>query len=709
MRRRPFAPPLRSGSVADAWLHPDAGDADVLRVLLDSVPALVVVLDPDGRIERFNRACQELTGYAEADVVGRTVQEFLLAADEVAAVTQVIAQLGEGRHPSRYRNDWVTCDGERRPIAWSNTVVRDASGAVRHIIGMGMDLTAQLRAEAMAEALRVSEMKYAGIVSLAADAIISVDESQRIVLFNGGAQQIFGWSAGEATGQPLDILIPERFREEHRRRHVPQFGGTVPQTRLMGGRQEIRGLRRSGEEFPAEASISSMVVGGERVFTMVLRDITARKRLEAAQKFLIDAGIVLASSLDYTVTLKAVAGLVVDGLADLCVVDIADGRGAVTRLEAAHRDPAMAPLARRLAEFPLDRTREHLVSDVLSTRRPVLVSEVTPAVLDRVAQDRAHRALLESFAPVSYMAVPLLAREQLLGVILCVSSSRRFDDDDLELAQELARRAALAVDNARLYSEANQAIQARDDVVSIVAHDLGNPLSAIRVATSLLLRTTSSVEDGTLMWQQLGAIRSCTENMDRLITSLLDLRRIEAGRMVLDRRPCTAPALLDAVIPAFRLLAQEKRLTLDVRCETATGEYSIDRDRLGQVIENLLGNAVKFTPPGGRITVRASDVQGALHIAVADTGPGVHPGQLPHLFDRFWQARHSGGRSVGLGLSIAAGITEAHGGRIRVESEPGNGATFHVEIPAASLLRHAPAAGGPFDGSPAAGGMRSLA
>jgi PAS domain S-box-containing protein len=666
-------------SPTDGRFEPWDLDSGPLRVLLDTVQAPVLMLDPAGRILRFNPAFESLTGYSEGEVRGRPLSDFLEAPAGAAALPAGDAAAG------LQRADWVTRSGARRPIAWSSSTVPGPDGGPQHRIVTGMDLSAGLRADAALAALRASETRYAGIVSLAADAIISVDGEQRVVLFNEGAQEIFGWTAEEVMGQPLEMLLPARYREVHRSVHLPAFAGSATPSRRMGERREIWGLRKNGEEFPAEASISRLVVGDERVFTVLLRDVTVQKRLERAQRFLIDAGVVLASSLDYTLTLRALARLVVDGLADLCVIDMVSADGSVSRLEAAHREPGMRGLARRLAEYPLDRDRDHLVSDVLRTRAPTLVREVTPEVLDRVAQNPEHRSIIEAFSPVSYMVVPLLARDQLLGVILCVSSCRRYDHDDVELAQELARRAALAVDNARLYEEAQHAVQARDDVVSIVAHDLGNPLSAIRIATSLLLRTAADVEQGTLMWQQLGAIRSCAENMERLITSLLDLRRIEAGRLVLDRRVFAPAALLDRVVPALHLLAHERGIHLEVRSCEELPSVEVDVDRMVQVLENIIGNALKFTPSGGTVVVEAGRAEGCVQFAVADTGPGIHPDQLPHLFDRFWQARHSSRRSVGLGLSIARGIAEGHGGAIRVESEPGRGATFRVLIPAAGM------------------------
>ena len=213
-------------------------------------------------------------------------------------------------------------------------------------------------AAAAERALRISEAKFAGIVAISADAIISVDSAQRIINFNRGAEQIFGWTEAEALGQPLDILLPHRYRETHRL-HIERFGESPVAARRMGERQQIAGLRKSGEEFPAEASISKIDVEGQRVFTVVLRDITARRNAERAQAFLARAGEVLASSLDYETTVLSVTRLAVPQLSDWCTIYSVDREGIVRRLEVAHANPERDARLRSLRGEILGRFGAH--------------------------------------------------------------------------------------------------------------------------------------------------------------------------------------------------------------------------------------------------------------------------------------------------------------------------------------------------------------
>mgnify|MGYP001383926790 CR=1 FL=1 len=536
------------------------------------------------------------------------------------------------------------------------------------------------------EALYTSEAVFSGIVSIASDAIISTDAAQTIIHFNHGAEQIFGYSADEVLGQSLDILIPEAFRQAHRH-HVEQFGQSPVAARRMGERQEIAGRRKNGEVFPAEASISKLDVHGVRIYTVVLRDITERKRIERAQRFLAEAGAILSESLDFERTLESIARLAVPTLAEWCVLYIRDG-DTVRRLRFVHADPEKEALLRRLQRWPLGGREPHPALRAIETGEPCFMPEIPADFLESVAADDEHLSVLRELGLSSALYVPLTARGETLGAIGCYLSdpTRRYAEHDLDLARDLAARAALALDNARLYREARRAIEARDDILAIVSHDLGNPLSAIRIGTSLLLRHLPREELGSAGVQHLEGIRQSVEQMERLIQNLLEVKRIEAGRAELDRRAHRPAALAAAAVEALATVAADRKLALENHVPEDAPPVLADRERVLQVFSNLIGNAIKFTPEGGRITIGAA-VEGAeLRFSVADTGIGISAEHLPHIFDRFWQARRPRpeGHGIGLGLAIVKGIVEAHGGTIHVESREGAGTTFSFTLPLAT-------------------------
>ena len=536
--------------------------------------------------------------------------------------------------------------------------------------------------QARSDDTRFSDAYLSGIIEIASDAIISVDESMRIVLYNRGAESIFGWTPQEAIGRPLDILLPERYRAAHLE-HKTLFGQAPHEALLMGERREIAGLRRSGEEFPAEASISKLRTERGWLFNVVLRDATERRRIERAQRFLARAGEMLATSLDVDTTLHSVTRLAVEFLADCCVIFDAGETGGVRRLELAAADPAFAPLMDELRRVPLEPNERHPALAVLETGVAELIADVTPSYLREHAGSDGAMRLFREMNVRSAMLAPLVARENTMGVIAFYSThpDRRYNSQDLALAEELAARAALALDNARLYHEARQAIQARDDVLAVVSHDLGNPLSAIRIGTSLLLRSVPPEERGKGGWAHLEGIRHSAEQMERLVNDLLEVKRIEAGHLALERARHTAEALIDETLELLQPIAQDRDVALVSAVQPAGTAIRCDRERMLQVFSNLVGNAIKFTPGGGRVRIDARGTAAEVVFSVVDTGKGIDREHLPHVFDRFWQAHRNNREGIGLGLAIVKGIVQAHGGRIWVESEPGVGTAFHFALP----------------------------
>lgn len=334
--------------------------------------------------------------------------------------------------------------------------------------------------------------------------------------------------------------------------------------------------------------------------------------------------------------------------------------------------------------MPLDRRRPHLVWHVLETRQPMIVQAVDAAYVESLVQHDEHRRALRALDIRSLMAVPLVARGRLLGALTFVSSrdDHRYGADDLPLARDLADRAALAIENARLYRTAREAIEARDHVLGVVAHDLRNPLTAIS-ATATVLRQYFLPDSAGAAREALDGIVQASERATRLVQDLLEIRRITAGRLALTRAHVPVIPLVEECAAAHRALAAAASLHLAVDTADSDAVVWADGHRLRQVFDNLIGNAVKFTPAGGRVTLGAAARGAEVVFWVADTGPGIEPDVLPRLFDRFWQGREGDRRGAGLGLAIAKEVVDAHDGRIWAESRPGSGSTFYFSVPLA--------------------------
>ncbi len=422
-------------------------------------------------------------------------------------------------------------------------------------------------------------------------------------------------------------------------------------------------------------------------------DIEDQKRSEESLRFLAEASAALASSLSYETTLKVMAQLSVPRIADYCVVDIIDEQGQIERLALAHIDPKKVELMRELSRrYPVDASRPGPLKEVLQSGHSVLVSELTDSLLVAMARDEEHLRIARELKPRSFMLVPLVARGRTLGAITFVSaeSGHRYDEDDLALAEDLARRAAQAIDNARLYKESQEASRLKDDFLATVSHELRTPLNAI-LGWSRMLRTNRF--DAETASQALETIERNAKSQAQLIEDLLDVSRIITGKLRLDIRPVEPVAVINAAIDAVRPAAEAKNVRLQTVLDPWAGIISGDPDRLQQVLWNLLSNALKFTPKDGSVQVRLERVNSHIEIIVSDTGKGIGPEFLPFVFDRFRQADSTLTRShggLGLGLSIVRHIVEMHGGTVRADSAGENfGATFTVKLPL-RVIHHEP-------------------
>jgi PAS domain S-box-containing protein len=652
-----------------------------IRELVAQAPDGIFVADLDGRYTEVNDAGCRMLGLAREQVIGKTIMDLIPQHDVPRLLASKAQMLAGASHVAEW--SLRRADGSFLPVEVSARILGDGrwQGFVR-------DISERKRAE---DALRASEARLSGVISIAGDAIISVDDQSRIVIFNEVAARTFGWQAEQILGQPLDVLIPERFRAAHRQ-HVRGFSQDPAATRQVGGRAGIFGLRKSGEEFPAEAAISKLALGGRLLFTVVLRDITERVRVGNEQRLFAEFSAALGASLDLDETLAGIARLSVRNFTDCCVVDLSPGEGDGKRLLCLLSGGARTDTCRTLETLWSERPGP--VARVMATQQPLLASEASEEFLRALAQEPRHLDALRELGPASCMIVPMVTRGRVLGTLTFLSArgSRRHDAQDLHFAERLADRAAVAVDNARLYEAARRAIRARDEVLGVVAHDLRNPLSAILIASELLHDRGGQREPPGARAAE--AIHRAAGRMQRLIQDLLDVTRIESGTLSVEGARIDLAQIVAESVEAQSSLAASADLELRVELARDLPEVWGDRDRLLQVLENLLGNAIKFTGPGGRISVGASARTGEALVWVSDTGPGIAEEDLPHVFDRFWQTRRTGRAGAGLGLPIVKGIVEAHRGRVWIESGLGRGSTFLFTLPTAppaSDARHEPA------------------
>ena len=676
-----------------------------LRGFIASVNDVVFTLDTEHRFTTvLGRGPSPFRARSE-ELIGRCLREVL--GDEGARAHEEAVEQALRGVPASYEHAWKAPDGLRH---FHTTVapIHGSGGAIIGVAGVMRDITARIRAE---EELRRSEARYRLLAENATDMISRHDPDGVFLYASPACRALLGYEPEELRGVRLTELCHPRdvgrlTRARDALLSAPESGGTTFR------------LRRKDGEYVWVETMARLVRDEETrsapEFLAITRDITARRQAEANARrliraraaraaaeaaagrsaFLADASRQLFSSLDMETTLRILVELVVPRLADWAVVYVADGTGEVQRVSTAHRDPAARALLERLRQKPLRRNPPHPVLRVIETGVAEFVSEVKPAFLAAAASDAEHAEILHELGCRSYMAVPLSIGSRTIGVLALnrCPGGEPFDPADLALAQDLARYAAVAVEHAGLYLEAQQANQAKSDFLAVMSHELRTPLNAITgYADLLLMGLPDPLAPQARVYVE--RIRTAAWHLFQLIEEILTFARLEAAREVVTPERIDLTAFLRECATIIEPVARDKGL--DFRLELAVEAVVVRTDprKLRQILLNLLANAVKFTDRGS-VVLRAELEAGAPVFRISDTGVGIAPEHVALIFEPFWQAeqpttRRAGG--AGLGLAVARRLGRLLGGDVEVESEPGRGTTFTVRLPASLVVGPEPA------------------
>jgi signal transduction histidine kinase/ActR/RegA family two-component response regulator len=417
--------------------------------------------------------------------------------------------------------------------------------------------------------------------------------------------------------------------------------------------------------------------------------IAERRRAEEAVNFLASASTTLAALADRQSALQQAARLPVPFLADWCVVYVIDEHGAIDYHAHAHRElQKEALLGQMLSKFPLDWSSNTATVQALRTGRPQLMDQLPEPLLSSFAHTDEHREMVRVLGPRAVISVPLKIREKIIGVIGLVSCdrNRRYGQREVELAESLAERVAVAVDNARLFHAVKEASRQKDEFLAMLAHELRNPLAAIKYAVAV-----GQMSPGEAPEETFEIINRQTQNLAHLIEDLLDVSRISRDKVTLRKEPIDIASIINGAAKTVRPLIKDRRHELILELPDESVYVLADPTRAEQIVMNLLTNAAKYTKNGGRVTVRAITEANQAVIEVVDTGIGLPPELLNRVFDLFAQADRTLDRSeggLGIGLTVAQKLAEMHGGIITAESDGlGKGSKFTVRLP---ITRQAP-------------------
>ncbi len=576
-------------------------------------------------------------------------------------------------------------DGSLRWVEGRGKLSRDADGQPQRMVGVCVDITERKRVE---EVLSRSEEQFRRAIVKAPIPIVIHTEDGEILQLSETWTRLSGYTREDIP--TYDDWLRKAYGDEAN--EVAASVQRVFESNEAAVEAEREIVTKSGERrlWSFMVSAPGKLHDGRRFLVSMATDVTERKQNEQSAKFLADASAAISELVDYESTLQRVAWLAVPFFADWCAVDMLDAQGNLRRLAVAHVDPAKVELAHQVyREFPPDPTAPRGVWAILRDGHSEWIERMSDSDLVLASRDPRQAELIRQLGLRSYIGVPLVVRGKPVGVMTFISaeSGRTYRQSDLALAEDLVRRAAISIENCQLYAEAREADRRKDVFLATLAHELRNPLAPIR--SSVEVMKLKGVDDPELQWAR-DIVERQVEQMARLVDDLLDISRISRGKIQLHRERVELSELVSRALETTRPLIESRQHETILTLPAVSIQLDVDPTRVEQVLANLLNNAAKYTEPGGEIVLSA-DVEGSeVVLRVRDTGIGISPELLPHVFDVFVQADDAdprAGGGLGIGLSLVRSLVELHGGTISAHSEgKGQGSEFIIRLP---LSEHA--------------------
>jgi PAS domain S-box-containing protein len=711
-----------------------------LAAIVDSSHDAIVSKDLDGTIQSWNRAAEQMFGYTADEAVGKSIR-IIIPADRQAEEDEVLRRIRNGDTVDHFETIRQRKDGSLIPVALTVSPIRDVKGRVIGASKIARDISDRVRTEeTLAEIVTQQADLHRRLIALvaASSSLLGSPEMEDVLaaviklageIVTADAYAVWRFEVGQkrwkiASSAGLSPGLGEAMLASQQGQTAPSLssrdpivGEDIDQLPIAPERIEL--LRREGIRsllaiplapattvtamllfyYRQRHSFSDVEIESARalgnIATGALRtaDLYAERRLREDQAlFLAKAAAALTGSLDYRTTLKTLTQLAVPQIADWCAIDVVT-HGVIERIALSHSDPAKTAMAEKVAEKYPTRVEDPFgVAQVLRSGQALIVPDITDDMLVSGAKDAEHLEALRMLRIASVMIVPLRARHAVIGAVTFIGadSGRHFEESDLRFAETVADRAAVAIENAWAYEEAHQASRLKDEFLATLSHELRTPLNAM-LGYTRMLRADAIPAD-----RRESALEVVERNgrlLAQIVDEVLDVSRIISGKLRLNIQRTDATQLVTDAIAIVAPAAEAKGIEIHSSIADDALPFQGDPDRLQQVLWNLLTNAVKFTPRGGRLDVNVTTAGNHIEIAVTDTGRGISPDFLPFIFERFRQAdsrftREHGG--LGLGLSIARHIVEMHGGTIQAESKgEGQGATFRVYLPALASVQRA--------------------
>ena len=651
----------------------------LFRAIVQSADDAITSIDLNETITSWNRAAEQLYGYEAREVIGKS-NRLIIPPERYAEEDDVVRRAKSGEGVQHFETVRVRKDGSRIDVAITASAISE-DGTVIGVSKIARDMSDRKNAER-------NGARLAAIVESSDDAIIGKDLNGIITSWNRAAESMFGYTADEAIGRSIRLIIPDSHQHEE-----DTIIDRIRRGESVQHFETIR-CRKDRSCLPISVTVSPIrdkagtVIGASKI----ARDITERKHAEAlAQRvqrqaeFVARMAEVLSGSLDYEAKLKGLVELAVPAMADWAALDTVEPDGRLRRLAVAHADPGRTQLGTEIRRRYEDPITPCNARQVIRTGKSVLLPDVTDEVIVAAANgDDTRVGLMRALRITSCMCVPLTTNQGTFAALTLATaeSGRQYSTEELHFAEDVASRTALMIDLTRAYDALQRASGLKDEFLATLSHELRTPLNAI-LGYARMLRAGMVTPDK--LPRTFETIERNSTSLTKMVEDILDVSRVVSGKMRLNMQPVELPLVVQEAVATVMPAAEAKHIRLETTVDPQVGAVSGDPDRLRQIIWNLLSNAVKFTPKQGRIQVRLERVNSSVEIVVSDTGIGIRPDFLPHIFERFRQADSGAAREhagLGLGLAIVRNLVELHGGTVYATSGgEGQGSTFRVRLP----------------------------
>lgn len=687
----------------------------------------LVLSKSDGSIFEANQAFLDIVGYTRAEMEsGKLNWRDITPPEDPIQFAREIEQLKRTGVTTPLEKEYLRRDGTRTPVLTGSARLDDDPNvdSITYVLDLSaskviqqelrnaedrMEKYVQLRTK---ELMQTSSFLDSLIENLPNMMFVKDAKDLKFLRFNRAGEELLGMQREELIGKSDYDFFPKAEADAFREHDLAVLEGKS----VIDIPEEPVSTRKQGLRYLHTKKIPVLDSQGQPIYLLgIAEDITNRKyaeeerfrlvretlaRMEAEKaaerlSFMSEASAVLGSSLDFEATLKNLSNLSVPRVADWCAIHFLQPDGTLQLLSIAHANVEKTRWATEISKkYPSDSSSLSGAARVIRDRKSTLIPRVTEETIKHFAKDEEHLRLLKEAEPYSYICAPIRARGQILGTISLITtteSKRVYSEVDRSMADDLAERAGYAVDNARLYKEAQNLNRVKDEFLATLSHELRTPLNVIQGYAELLQIDGDhmSAEEVKAAYQ---AIYRNAQSQTQIIGDLLDVSSIVTGKINFKPERLAPAEVATAVFESASPVAESRGIQLSVDASKAPRTIYADPTRLQQILWNLVSNALKFTPTGGRVDIRIFEDGTDCVFEISDNGKGIEEGFLPHVFERFRQedggtTRKFGG--LGLGLSIVRHLTELHGGSVNVESPGrGKGSKFTIRLPA----QHAAAA-----------------